>query len=122
LEVVGDPGLLEEVIAQLLDNAVRFTAAGGRIDVRADRRRDAVEMLVRDDGVGIAPEELPHVFGLFRVSRPPGAGLGLGLPLVKSLVEQQGGQVEARSDGSGKGSEFVVRLPAAVRGAPVPEP
>jgi signal transduction histidine kinase/CheY-like chemotaxis protein len=118
LEVLADPQLLQEVFAHLITNAVQFSLPGGRIWLSAGRHGDAVEVSVRDDGVGIAPELLPRVFDLFMRAGPPGdrphrEGLGVGLAVVRKLVELQGGAVEARSAGVGKGAEFLVRLPAA---------
>src|SRR5262249_22706826 len=104
--------------AHLIRNAVRFSLPGGQIWVSAGRHEGTVEVSVRDDGVGIAPERLPRVFDLFMRMAPSGErlnreGLGIGLTVVRKLVELQGGAVEARSGGVGKGAEFLVRLPAA---------
>jgi signal transduction histidine kinase len=118
LPLDGDATRLEQVLSNLLRNAVKFTAPGGLIEVSARRDGNAeAVVLVRDDGAGIAPDLLPRVFDLFAQGEQPldrsGAGLGIGLTLVRSLVEMHGGRVEARSDGRGKGSEFEVRLPLA---------
>ena len=119
LLVDGDPVRLAQVVANLLTNAARYTEPGGVVSVRAVRdARDAV-LVVKDTGVGIAPEMLPHIFDLFvqgqqSADRKEG-GLGLGLALVRSLVALHGGTVVARSEGAGKGSEFEIRLPAAAR-------
>lgn len=117
LHVRGDLVRLAQVITNLLTNAARYTDRGGEItvSVTADAAGDWAIVSVRDTGIGIAPEVLPKVFDMFvqaehGISRRQG-GLGLGLTLVKSLVNLHGGEVEARSDGLGKGSEFVVRLP-----------
>ena len=113
----ADSTRLEEVLVNLLGNAVKYTNEGGRIDVvlEQDERHGVVR--VRDSGVGIAPETLPHVFELFTQADPSRersqGGLGIGLHLVKRLVELHGGSVTALSDGPGKGSEFVVRIPRA---------
>jgi signal transduction histidine kinase len=117
IPVRGDPIRLAQVVTNLLGNASKFTGAGGRIAVIASREeRDAV-IRVRDQGIGIAPDVLPHVFDLFAqaetsIDRSTG-GLGVGLWLARTLVEMQGGRVEAHSDGLGQGAEFVVRLPLA---------
>jgi PAS domain S-box-containing protein len=117
LLVLGDETRLAQVFANLLTNAAKYTDPGGEIVVTAARENEQIVVRVRDTGVGIAPELLPHVFDLFvqgprRVDRSRG-GLGLGLALVSNLVGLHGGQVTAHSDGPGHGSEFVVRLPAA---------
>ncbi len=116
--VHGDPVRLAQVVGNLLANAVKFTDAGGRIDVRlaADGARRAV-LAVRDSGIGIEADVLPGLFEAFAqtdrsVGRSRG-GLGLGLALVRGLVELHGGEVRAASDGPGRGSEFTVWLPMA---------
>lgn len=120
--VNGDRVRLCQVLDNLVSNAIKYTPPGGRI-VCALRCEDAVvEFRVRDTGVGIAPALLPHVFEVFRqadqtLDRAPG-GLGLGLALVKSLVELHGGSVQAISAGLGKGAEFVVQLPASAERPP----
>jgi two-component system CheB/CheR fusion protein len=127
LEVLADPQFLQEILTHLLNNAIQFTMPRGQIWLTAERVGDAVEVSVRDDGVGIAPELLPRVFNLFMrldsaAGRTHREGLGLGLTVVRMLVALQGGTVEARSDGPGKGSEFLVRLPAAAPAASGPTP
>jgi len=113
----ADPARLEQVFVNLLLNAVKYTDAGG--DVRLSVAKEASEAVVRicDTGIGIAPAVLPHVFDLFVQANPSSrraeAGLGLGLALVRSLIECQGGRVTAASAGVGQGSEFIVRLPAS---------
>jgi PAS domain S-box-containing protein len=111
----ADPTRLAQVVSNLLTNAARYTERGGRIAVSARRDGGEVVLAVRDNGIGIPPAMLTRVFEMFgQVERGPGraaGGLGIGLALVKALVEMHGGAVEARSDGEGKGSEFVVRLP-----------
>ena len=117
LFVNGDRTRLEQVVINLLDNAVKYTPPGGRIDISiASEGREAV-LRVRDTGVGIPDESLPLIFDPFlqanRTPVGPHAGLGLGLTLVKRLVEMHGGAVSASSSGPSRGSEFVVRLPRA---------
>src|SRR4030095_16818775 len=107
---------LAQVFANLLTNAAKYTASGGRITVSARREGDALRVVVKDTGIGIRAEMLPLVFDLFVQGRQgldrSEGGLGLGLSIVKSLVTLHDGTVEAHSDGAGKGSEFVVSLPA----------
>jgi PAS domain S-box-containing protein len=121
----ADPVRLTQVLANLLNNAAKFTAPDGQIWLTARRAQGQVELTVRDTGIGIAPDMLPRVFDLFsQVDRSPGRtqeGLGIGLTLVRSLVEMHGGSVEAHSAGPGRGSEFVVRLPLAPIPAVSPE-
>jgi signal transduction histidine kinase/CheY-like chemotaxis protein len=116
--VAGDPGRLQQVVGNLLANAVRFTPEGGRIDVSVELVGDAAEVKVADSGVGIPPEFLPHVFERFRqaesgTTRTHG-GLGLGLDIVRHLVELHGGAVRAESAGSGCGAAFIVSLPQSM--------
>jgi PAS domain S-box-containing protein len=113
--VLGDPDRLEQVIGNLLDNAVKYTSPGGAITLRVDIEDGEAVVRVRDTGIGIASEFLPQVFDVFsRVgshatqSRP---GLGLGLAVVRELVMQHGGTVAVSSPGPGRGAEFVIRLP-----------
>jgi PAS domain S-box-containing protein len=111
----ADPTRLAQVIANLLNNATKYTEKGGRITLRAGREGSEAVVRVSDTGAGIPADVLPRVFDLFAqaertLDRAQG-GLGIGLTLVKSLVEQHGGRVEAFSEGPGHGSEFVVRLP-----------
>ena len=106
---------IEQILANLLHNAAKFTAPGGRIDLEAERQGAEVLVRVRDEGAGIDPELLPRVFDLFvqgerSLARSRG-GLGIGLTLVRSLVERHGGTIEAASEGPGRGSELRVRLP-----------
>jgi PAS domain S-box-containing protein len=114
----GDPGRLQQVFWNLLTNAVKFTPSGGRIDVVMERVNSHVEVSVADSGVGIKPEFLAFVFDRFRqadssTTRRHG-GLGLGLSIVKHLVELHGGSVRVKSAGEGHGSTFVVALPISV--------
>ncbi|MGQ0752081.1 MAG: ATP-binding protein [Betaproteobacteria bacterium] len=115
--VEGDPTRLSQVIANLLHNASKFTPSGGRIEIETRSEGDVSVISVKDDGIGIPPEDLKSVFEMFvqvQSTRSEAAGgLGLGLNLVRTLVELHGGAVEARSAGMGKGSEFSVRLPLA---------
>ncbi len=117
LVVYGDPARLTQVFANLLTNAAKYTDRGGRLTIEARREGDRFAVEISDTGRGIAPEMLPRLFHLFEqepqnLDRAQG-GLGLGLAIVKSLVTMHGGEVEARSEGTGRGSTFVVRLPAA---------
>jgi signal transduction histidine kinase len=115
--IVGDADRLQQVAWNLLSNAIKFTPKGGRVQVRLRREASHVELVVADNGQGITADFLPHVFDRFRqgdasFSRRVG-GLGLGLAIVRSLVELHGGDVSARSDGPGEGASFTVRLPLA---------
>jgi signal transduction histidine kinase/ActR/RegA family two-component response regulator len=117
LVVYGDSTRLAQVVGNLLTNAAKYTPAGGSIDVRGAREGEDAVVRVRDTGVGIEPAMLPAVFDMFVQERQAldraRGGLGLGLTIVKSLVEAHGGTVSAHSEGPGKGSEFSIRLPAA---------
>jgi signal transduction histidine kinase len=117
LIIEADEHRLVQVFTNLLTNAVKYSERETRIDLTAQRDQDSVEIRVRDQGIGIEPELLPRVFELFTqgkktIDRSQG-GLGLGLPIVRSLVELHQGSVCAHSGGRGEGSEFVVRLPLA---------
>ena len=113
---------MSQVVQNLLTNAAKYTEPGGRIEVEASRHGKTIELHVRDNGIGISAEMLPTVFDLFVQSRQAvdrsQGGLGLGLTIVRTMVELHGGSVEARSDGVGRGSAFVIRLPAAQASAP----
>jgi len=116
--VSGDPGRLQQVVWNLVSNAVKFTPRNGRIQARLERVNSHVEIVVSDTGIGIPPEFLPHVFERFRqaeagTTRKTG-GLGLGLAIVRHIVEMHGGTVEASSAGVGNGSTFRVRLPLMI--------
>jgi signal transduction histidine kinase len=116
LWVSADPARLAQILANLLNNAAKYTPEGGRLTFLIERDGDTAVFRVRDSGVGIAPDMLPRVFDLFTqidrsLDRAEG-GLGIGLTLVHRLVEMHGGTVRAFSDGLGRGSEFEVRLPA----------
>jgi PAS domain S-box-containing protein len=120
-----DPARIQQVLVNLLSNACKYTPAQGAIRLVVHREGERVAISVKDNGVGIAPEVLPKVFDLFiqaerSLARSEG-GLGIGLTMVKSLVEMHGGSVVARSEGAGKGSEFIIWLPV-VRPAVVATP
>ena len=111
----ADPQRLQQVVSNLLTNALKFTPEHGSIDVRVDRVEDSARIVVRDSGIGIAPDLLPRIFDRFQqgdssTTRTHG-GLGLGLAIVRHLVEQHGGQVAVASAGSGHGSTFTIMLP-----------
>ena len=117
LAITGDAERIQQVVWNLLSNAVKFTPHGGRVTVAAARRGRFVEITVTDTGVGLTAEFLPFVFDRFRqadqsFTRAHG-GLGIGLSIVKQVVEMHGGQVSAASDGEGRGAVFTVRLPIA---------
>jgi PAS domain S-box-containing protein len=116
--VDGDPARLSQVISNLLNNAAKYMARGGKISLSAQRHRSTVTISVKDQGIGIAPEMIDRIFDMFiqvddSLDRAQG-GLGIGLTLVKRLVEMHGGTVKARSAGVNQGSEFTVRLPIVV--------
>jgi signal transduction histidine kinase/CheY-like chemotaxis protein len=113
--VFGDPQRLQQIVWNLLSNAIKFTPKGGRIDLLLRRVNSHVELRVTDSGIGIAPDFLPHVFERFRqadssTTRKHG-GLGLGLSIVRHLVELHGGTVAAQSAGESQGASFIVKLP-----------
>jgi signal transduction histidine kinase/ActR/RegA family two-component response regulator len=117
VSIPGDPVRLQQIVWNLLSNAIKFTPRGGRVQIRSERVNSHLEIVVSDTGQGIAPEFLPHVFDRFRqadqkTSRQHG-GLGLGLAIVRHLVELHGGTVSATSDGEGKGATFTVMLPVS---------
>ena len=115
--VVGDPDRLQQVVWNLLVNAVKFTPAGGEIDVRLSRTESKIQLQVSDTGEGICPEFLPHIFDRFRQadssSKRSHGGLGLGLAIVRHVIELHGGSVSAVSEGRQKGATFIVNLPVA---------
>jgi PAS domain S-box-containing protein len=127
LRIEGDVTRLAQVLSNLLNNAAKYTEAGGEIWLTAERQGDEVELRVKDSGIGMSPDVLPRIFDLFAqadraLDRSQG-GLGIGLTLVRSLVEMHGGKVKAFSEGLGKGSEITVRLPLLiVRPHPAAEP
>jgi len=122
--LMADAVRLGQVFSNLVGNAIKYTAPGGHIEIVGEVRGNEVIVSVKDDGIGISAELLPRVFELFAqgersIDRDEG-GLGLGLSLVRGLLELHGGHVEAHSDGPGQGSEFVVHLPALPDGTPQP--
>lgn len=125
LHVEADRVRLAQVFANLLNNSAKFTPPGGHISLSVEREGSDAIIRVKDDGVGIPADMLPHIFDMFTqvdrsLERSKG-GLGIGLGLVRGLVEMHGGRVHATSGGEGKGSEFTVRLPAVSRPAPARE-
>jgi signal transduction histidine kinase len=126
LLVNGDPARLTQAISNLLTNAAKYTEPTGRIWISAGRKGKEIELSVRDNGIGMTPELVSHVFDLFYQGAQgldrSGGGLGLGLSIVRNLVTLHGGSVEASSAGLGKGSEFTIRLPAAEIQAGISEP
>jgi signal transduction histidine kinase len=122
LVVDADADRLAQVLANLLTNAAKYTRPGGRIAVTAAREGDEVALRVRDSGIGIDPDFMPHIFEPFSQARQAidrsSGGLGLGLAIVRSLVGLHGGAVSAASEGRGRGAEFTVRLPAPGPEAP----
>jgi PAS domain S-box-containing protein len=114
----ADPTRLAQVLINLLTNAAKYTDPGGRIWLRASREGDRAVFSVRDTGIGLAADQIPRIFEMFtqvgRSEERSQGGLGIGLWLVRSLVELHGGSVEVRSDGPGQGSEFILRLPLEI--------
>jgi signal transduction histidine kinase len=115
----GDPARLEQVFVNILLNAAKYTPSGGLIRVAVEAEEGEAVVRIGDNGIGIAPDVLPRVFDLFVQGEPSscndGAGLGIGLALVRNLVDRHGGCVTAASLGLGHGSEFTVRLPQPSR-------
>ena len=114
--VFGDTRRLQQVLWNLVHNAIKFTAKGGQVEIRIRQEGGELEIAVHDTGRGISPDFLPHVFERFRqedgsATRRAG-GLGLGLSISKHLVELHGGTIDASSGGTGEGSTFVVQIPA----------
>jgi len=126
IELMADPVRLAQVLSNLLNNAAKYTEPAGRIRLVVQREDSRVAITVEDTGVGIAPEALASVFDLFsqvdRTLERSQGGLGIGLTLVKRLVEMHGGTVEARSEGAGRGAAFTVRLPIFEPATPRSEP
>jgi PAS domain S-box-containing protein len=130
LQMPGEPIMLEadatrlsQVVSNLLNNAAKFTPRGGHITLRVEREGDQAVLRVRDTGVGIPAEALPVIFDMFAQAdhtlERSHSGLGVGLTLVRRLVELHGGTVEARSEGRDRGAEFVIRLPALHKATPL---
>lgn len=111
----ADPVRLEQVVSNLVGNAAKFTKSGGHITITSECTDNAVVLRIKDDGIGISPEMLPKIFSMFSQEdhAKSKGGLGIGLALVSQIVKLHGGEIEARSDGVGKGSEFVLKLPLA---------
>jgi CheY-like chemotaxis protein len=120
--VNADPTRLAQIVTNMLDNAVKFTPSGGRVDVEILREGQEAVLRVSDTGVGIDPETLPRVFELFAQAEQPidrsVGGLGIGLTLSRRLVEMHGGTITAASEGRGRGAQFTVRLPVEMGGPP----
>ena len=118
--VAADAQRLQQVASNLLSNAVKFTPAGGLVQVSIERGYAQARLVVRDDGAGIPAAFLPHVFERFRQAEPAASrrhgGLGLGLAIVRQLVELHGGSVHAESEGEGRGAVFTVTLPLLASG------
>jgi signal transduction histidine kinase len=117
--IVADPERVQQIVWNLLSNAIKFTPAGGTVQLRLTRVDSHAEIVVKDTGAGIAPDFLPHVFERFRQAeagtRRRYGGMGLGLAIVRHLVELHGGTVTAESEGEGKGATFRVLLPLSAR-------
>jgi signal transduction histidine kinase len=116
--LMADPLRLQQVVNNLLTNAARYTEPGGRIHLSVDVAGERLVIEVRDNGIGISPSVLPHVFELYHQGggqRRGDGGLGIGLSLVKLLVDMHGGSVTAHSEGAGTGSSFVVSLPGSTK-------
>jgi signal transduction histidine kinase/ActR/RegA family two-component response regulator len=124
LHLDADPTRLSQIVANLLNNAAKYTERGGHIWLSAEPQDGVIAISVRDTGIGMPPESLPKIFEMFSQAAPAlqrsHGGLGIGLALVRGLVELHGGTVEAHSAGLGKGSEFIVRLPAVEGPEPTP--
>jgi signal transduction histidine kinase len=117
VQVMGDAARIQQVLWNLLHNAIKFTEPGGRVESSIGRFDSEIRITVQDTGRGIAPEFLPYVFERFRQEDSTATrehmGLGLGLSIAKHLVEAHGGTIEANSEGRGRGAAFTVRLPMA---------
>ena len=121
----ADPVRLAQVFSNLLINAAKYTDPGGQIQLRAVQEGNEIVVAIRDNGIGISADMMPRLFTMFSqaqiaLGRAEG-GLGIGLSLVRGLVTLHGGSVEARSDGPGTGSEFIVRLPIGAPAAETPD-
>jgi anti-sigma regulatory factor (Ser/Thr protein kinase) len=121
--ITADPDRLQQIVWNLVSNAIKFTPKGGTVEVGLQRLRAHVELTVTDTGAGINPEFIPFVFDRFRQadssSTRKQGGLGLGLAIVRHLVELHGGTVHADSEGAGKGASFVVRIPLTSVATPI---
>jgi CheY-like chemotaxis protein/anti-sigma regulatory factor (Ser/Thr protein kinase) len=121
----ADPVRLEPIFANLLNNAAKYSGRGSHVVLSASTESDTVLVSIRDNGVGIPPDRLADIFDMFSQVKTAGdgpqGGLGIGLSLVQGLVQLHSGEVEARSEGVGKGSEFIVRLPLHERNTPEPD-
>src|SRR5262249_32942765 len=115
IELYADPVRMAQIVANLLNNAAKYTPEGGLVNLSGHRAGGEIVIRVRDNGAGISPEALPQIFDLFaqgdRAPLTSQGGLGIGLSLAKGLTELHGGTVSAHSDGLGFGSEFTVRIP-----------
>jgi CheY-like chemotaxis protein len=115
IHIDGDPVRLAQVVSNLLNNAAKYTERGGRIWLTATRKGNDAVVKVRDTGIGISAEVMPQIFQMFaqadRAINGSAGGLGIGLTLVKRLIEMHGGTITAQSEGRGKGSEFIMRVP-----------
>jgi signal transduction histidine kinase len=120
----ADPVRLAQVFSNILNNAAKYSTAGGRISFVATRAGAELTIRVSDTGIGIEPEKLSQIFGMFVqldvLEQHLQSGLGVGLTLVRRLIEMHGGSVEASSEGAGKGSEFIIRLPVLTQSSPAP--
>jgi signal transduction histidine kinase len=112
--VRADPARLRQIASNLLTNAAKYTPPGGDITLTVENHEDTLLLRVRDTGRGIPPDLLPTVFERYQRSNPKGGGMGIGLAVVKALTEAHGGTVEAFSQGTDRGAEFIVTLPGAV--------
>jgi signal transduction histidine kinase len=123
-EILGDARRLQQVLWNLVHNAIKFSNPQGRVEIYVSRAPEALQITVKDNGRGISPIFLPHVFDRFRQQDPSSTretfGLGLGLSIARHLVELHGGTIDAVSDGEGKGASFVVRVPPVAEARAVP--
>jgi PAS domain S-box-containing protein len=126
IHVLGDEVRLEQVFMNLFNNAIKYTHDGGTIEVKASIEGQQAVIKVIDNGIGIPPDKLTEIFGMFNQATPHGqtssSGLGIGLSVVKAMVEMHGGTIRAASDGTDNGSEFTVVLPLLLRETSVPTP
>jgi PAS domain S-box-containing protein len=123
IQLDADPVRLAQIFSNLLNNAAKYTEHGGRIRLAAWREEDSVIVSVRDNGIGIDAEALPHIFDMLnRARHNVRGGLGVGLTLARNMVQMHGGGIEAHSEGPGHGSEFIVRLPSAPGAEPIAAP